>query len=257
MHQIGQEIQRDGVFRRERSDPLATQGGNMPLGAQNRGQIAGEGAHIDALAGADGQFDMVGVGRVADGGLMDHHPAARQCELGTLAGQVIGALAVDLDGAELRRDLIDLADKGRKRRANRLDIGPDVRAAGDLALAVEAVGRDPPVDGEAIDLLRLHHEGDGLGRLAEGDGQDAGGQRVEGAGVPRLLGVEQAADFRDRLGRTHAERLVETDPAVDDLALLAAAHQGDPNALAKTCSSATTNRSAPAVRSPWTNSAEP
>ena len=226
MHQIGQEIQRYGVFRRERSDPLTPQGRNMPLGAENRGQIARQRAHIDALARPDGQLDVVRVGRIADGGLVDHHPAAGQFEIGALARQVIGALAVDLDGAELRRDLIDLTDKGRKGRAHGLDIGADVRAAGDLALAVEAVGRNPPVDGEAIDLLRLHHEGDGLGRLTQGDGQDAGGQRIKRAGVAGLLGVKQAADLGDGLGGAHAERLVETDPAVDDLALLAAAHQG-------------------------------
>ena len=225
MHQIGQEIQRYGVFRRERSDPLAAQGGNMPFSPENRGQIAREGPDIDALAGADRELDVVGVGRVADGGLVDHHPAAGQFEIGALARQVIGALAVDLDGTELRRDLIDLTDEGGKGRAHRPDIGPDVGTAGDLALAVEAVGRNPPVDGEAIDLLRLHHEGDGLGRLAQGDGQDAGGQRIERARVTGLLGVEQAADLRHGLGRAHAERLVETDPAVDDLALLATTHQ--------------------------------
>ena len=231
MHQIGQEIQRDGVFRRERSDPLTAQGGNMPLGPENCGQISREGPDIDALAGADRELDMVDVGRVADRGLVDHHPATGQFEIGSLAGQVIGALAVDLDGAELRRHLIDLAGEGPESRAHRLYVRPHIRTAGDLTLAVEAVGRNPPVDGEAIDLLRLHHEGDGLGRLAEGDGQDAGGQRVERAGMAGLLGVEQAADLRHRLGRTHAERLVETDPAVDDLALLAAAHQGWPSSL--------------------------
>ena len=224
MHQIGQEIQRDGVFRRERSDPLAAQGGNMPLGPENRGQIARQRAHIDALARPDDQLDVVGVGRIADRGLVDRHPAAGQFEIGAFAGQVIGALAVDLDGAELRRHLIDLAGEGPEGRAHRLNVGADIRTAGDLALAVEAVGRNPPVDGEAIDLLRLHHEGDGLGRLAEGDGQDAGGQRIKRAGVPGLLGVKQAADLGDGLGGAHAERLVETDPAVDDLALLAAAH---------------------------------
>ena len=61
MHQILQKIQPYGVFQREGADALAPERANMPLGAQKGGQIAGQGADIDALAGQDGDLDMVGV----------------------------------------------------------------------------------------------------------------------------------------------------------------------------------------------------
>ncbi|MNY14299.1 hypothetical protein D3C86_1474690 [compost metagenome] len=196
----------------------------MPLGAQDGGQVARQRTHIDALARAHGDFDVVGVRGVGHRRLVDRDPAGVQLELGAVARQVIGALAVDPDGRELGRNLIDLADEGRQRRLHRLDRGPHVGPGDNLALAVDAVGGDAPVDGEAIDLLGVHHEGHGLGRLAQGNRQNARGQRVQRPGVTGLLGVEQAADLGHRLGRAHLIGLVEADPAVDDLALLAARH---------------------------------
>ena len=224
MHHFLQRIQSDGVLRAERPHALASQGADMTLGAEGGGQVAGQRADIDALAGADGQFHVVGVGRIRHLGRVDCHPAGLKLELHPVAGEVIGAGAVHLDRGKARRRLVDLADEGRQGGLHLIDGRAHVGAADDLALAVHAVGRDAPVDGEAIDLLRLHHHRHGLGRLAERDGQDAAGQRVERSGVTGLLGVEQATDAADGLGRSHLERLVQADPAVDDLALFLAAH---------------------------------
>ncbi|MNT28102.1 hypothetical protein D3C72_1637640 [compost metagenome] len=216
----------------------------MPFGAQHGGQVAGQGSDIDALARPHGDLDVVGVRRVRDRGLVDHDLAGLQLELHAVAGQIIGALAVDADGRELGRRLVDLADEGRQGRPDRLDRGPHVGAAGDLALAVDAVGGNAPVDGEAIDLLGVHHEGHRLGRLTQRNGQDARSQRVQRPGVTRLLGVEQTANLGHRLGRAHLERLVEADPAVDDLALLAARHQSSPDPAAPSSGSSEHARSA-------------
>ena len=71
------------------------------------------------------------------------------------------------------------------------------------------------MDGEAIGLLALLHEGDRLRRFAEGDRQEAGGERIERAGVTGLLGVEEALQQRDGARRGHADGFVENDPAVD------------------------------------------
>ena len=234
MHHFLQRIQSDGVLRAERPHPLASQGADMALGAQNRRQVARQRSHIDALAGADGDFNVVGVGRAADLGGMDGHAPRRQFELHPVARQVIGAGAVHLDGGKARRGLVDLADEGGQGGLHLIHGRAHVRPSDDLALAVHAVGRDAPVDGEAIDLLRLHHHGHGLGRFAQRDGQDAAGQWVQRACVTGLLGVEQAADAADGLGRSHLERLVQAHPAVDDLALLLAAHYGWPIALRAT-----------------------
>ena len=90
------------------------------------------------------------------------------------------------------------------------------------ALGVVGVGLDAPLDRETVGLHAVLHDRHGLGRLAEGDRQHAGGERVERAGVARLLGVEQVLEPPDRLRRGDADGLVEIDPAVDLGALGAA-----------------------------------
>ena len=40
------------------------------------------------------------------------------------AGEIIGALAVDLEGREARRHLLDGAGEARQQRADRLGVGP-------------------------------------------------------------------------------------------------------------------------------------
>ena len=93
-------------------------------------------------------------------------------------------------------------------------VGPQIGLRDGPALGVVGVGLDAPSDGEAIGLHAVLHDRHGLGRLAEGDGQHAGGERIERAGVAGLLGVEQKLQPSDRLGRGDADGLVEIDPAV-------------------------------------------
>ena len=67
------------------------------------------------------------------------------------------------------------------------------------------------------------HVRHGLGGLAQRDRQHAGSERVERAGMAGLVGLEQPLDLGDGFGRTHADRLVEHQPAGDRPALLLAA----------------------------------
>ena len=76
-----------------------------------------------------------------------------------------------------------------------------------------------------IGLVGIHQKGDGLGRLAESDRQDAGGQGVEGARMAGLLGVERPPHPADGLGGAQVQRLVQAHPAGDGVALAFAAHQ--------------------------------
>ena len=88
--------------------------------------------------------------------------------------------------------------------------------------SVSSVSRSSPqAHREAIALAAVHHERDGLGGFADRDRQAAGGERIERAGVAGALGLEQPLHDRDRVGRGHADRLVEHDPAMD-VALVAA-----------------------------------
>lgn len=127
---------------------------------------------------------------------MDDHGTRLQHHRLALARQVIGPLAIHLHGGEGGRDLHDLADEGRQGRLDRRHGRTDIELAGHRAFAVEGGGRAAPGDGETVGLVGVHHEGDGLGGLAQSDGQDAGGKGIEGAGVARLLGVEQSARTR-------------------------------------------------------------
>ena len=69
-----------------------------------------------------------------------------------LAGEVIGALAADLDRREGRRPLHDLAGEPGQRRLDRLARRPHVRGGDHLAVGVVGVGVDAPADGEAVEL---------------------------------------------------------------------------------------------------------
>src|SRR6266850_1203028 len=138
-----------------------------------------------------------------------------------VARQIISSLALDLDGGILRRDLLDYPGELRQQVLDGLDIGPDFAGFDDPALGIVSIAFLAPGDRETIALATVHHERNGLGGLAERDRQAAGGERIEGAGMAGALGLEQPFHDRDRLGRGHADRLVEHDPAVD-VALVAA-----------------------------------
>ena len=117
-----------------------------------------------------------------------------------LARHVIGALAGDLDRREDRRDLHDVAGELWQLGADLVVGGADVGGGGDLAVGVVGVSGFTEAEGKAVELGAVHHVGDGLGGGAERDGEDAGGERVEGAAVAGLLGVEGAANAVDHVG---------------------------------------------------------
>ena len=54
-----------------------------------------------------------------------------------------------------------------------------------------------------------------LGRFAETDGQQSGGQRIQRSGVSRLAGIEQPLDARHGARGTQVQGLVEQQNAVD------------------------------------------
>ena len=175
-------------------------------------EVAGQRADIGALAAFGGQHRAVAL-MLDHREMIDAHRAGHEFHHLTIAGEIVGALTLDLDGGEARRNLLDLADEGRQGRLDRLSGRTDV-ARGDRApLGVVGIGLDAPGHLEAVGLAAVHDEGDRLGRLTEGDRQDAGGQRVEGAGMAGLLGIEQALHHRHGLGRSDADALVEHHPA--------------------------------------------
>ena len=92
---------------------------------------------------------------------------------------------------------------------------PPVALRDRLPLGVVGVGLGAEADREAVLLAALDREGDGLGRLAEGDRKDAGRERIERAGMSRLRRLVEALHARNGLRRGHPRGLVEDEPAID------------------------------------------
>src|SRR5205814_3426962 len=84
---------------------------------------------------------------------------------------------------------------------------------GDRTLAIVGFARNAPADAEAVALLTCRGKPDRLGRLAERQGQNAGGERVERAGMPNLC-TGRPLDLRNNAGRGEAFGLVDDEPAV-------------------------------------------
>ncbi len=141
-----------------------------------------------------------------------------------VAGEIISAFAVDLDGGESGRGLHDFADEAGEKRPDLAFAGAGVARCRDGAFLVVGGGLGAPADGEGVGFLAVDGERDGLGRFAERDRQDAGRERIERAGVTGLLGVEEALHAGERMRAGQAERLIEDQPAVDGQAFLAAGH---------------------------------
>src|ERR1700694_1839089 len=132
-----------------------------------------------------------------------------------VARQIIGALALDLDGGILRRDLLDPGGGLRQQVPDRTGTRPAIAGVGDPALGIVGVAFLAPAHRKAIALAAVHHERNRLGGLAQGDRQAPGGEWIERARMSGAFGLEQPLHDRDRMGRGHADRLVEHDPAVD------------------------------------------
>ena len=78
--------------------------------------IAGQGPDIGAFAAFGLEHGMVGIGAFDEIERADIDQAALQHDLLAVAGEVIGALAFDLDGGIARRDLLDRAGELREQR---------------------------------------------------------------------------------------------------------------------------------------------
>src|SRR5271170_566155 len=186
----------------------------MAVTTQRPTQIAGDRPDIGALAAFGLENGLIRFVRDENEPMNDDF-ARRDFELRAPARQIVGTLAADLDRRIGRRGLLDRPEKARQHRRDLARRRTNVGFRDDLALGVVGIGLFAPFDRETIGLGPVLDDGNRLGRFAESDRQDARRQRVECAGMARLLGVEEIFDLRDRLGRGDADRFVQIDPAVD------------------------------------------
>ena len=143
----------------------------------------------------------------------------------SLARHVIGSLTGYLDSGEDRRDLQDGAAELGQGGLDGGVVRADVAGLGDLAVAVVGVAGLAEFQSEAVQFRPVHDVGNGLRRGPKGNGEKPGGERVQGAAMARLLGVEQTLDAIDHVSAGHPGRLVDDQPPVERAALgLAARH---------------------------------
>ena len=133
------------------------------------------------------------------------------------AGVLVEGNAVVLEGRVHRRQLLDRAAEAPERGGHLL--GADVHRPffEHRAFGVGGAGGHAELHGAEIFLVGLEHRPGELGRLAHEDQQQAGGQRVQRARVPRLLCTQQLLRLLQRPVGREADRLVEQQRAVDHL----------------------------------------
>jgi len=151
-------------------------------------EVASQRAHIGALAAFGGEHAVIAIGHIDEFKAMNRDRAGLELHNLAVTGQIICALALDLDRGEARRHLLDRAGEARNERADCLQARPLAAGRGDATLSVVGVALLAPANREAIDLASFHHEGNCLGRLSERDRQEARGERIERPGVPGTLG---------------------------------------------------------------------
>ncbi len=163
-------------------------------------------------------------GEIIEGQVEDLDFTGLQLDLDTLTCEIIGALAIDLDGRKGRRHLFDQADKLGQGGFYCFLCRARIGFGDGPAFSIVTVRRFTEGNREAVNLVGFHQIGNGFGRFTERNRQDAGGQWIKRAGMTGLLCLEQPADFPDRRGRGHFKGFVETDPAVDSFAFFLSGH---------------------------------
>ena len=228
---LGRSCQRFDLIHRHAiggvkgAGPCAAQPGDMAKTSQRRAQIAGNGAHIAALAADHFQLGMIRIRAGQQRQAFDPQRAGGDIHHFALARQIIGALAIDLDGGILRRGLQDFTPEGGQRRLDLRIRRAAVRGGDDAAFGIIRGGGGPEAHLETIAFQRIGDVGHGLGRFAQRHGQNPRRRRVQRAGMTRLLRLKRPFDLVDNGGRGDSRRLVHDQPARDLSALARACHR--------------------------------
>ena len=106
----------------ERSDAGAPERREVPSGAERRAEVARERPHVGARRALDADIEVdppLARAQCEELELRNGHPSSGELDRLALAHTLVGALAVDLDGAHGARDLLDLSGERRHRRSHR------------------------------------------------------------------------------------------------------------------------------------------
>jgi hypothetical protein len=173
----------------------------VPTHSEGGPEVAGERAHVGAGGAVDRHVevdDITGTTGRAHVERMDGYGAGRQLDGVARPHLGVGPLAVDLDGADRGRHLLDRAGQPG-------DPGLDLvvlqvgcrRHRDDLALGVvgHRAGTEP--DRRVVGLVRQRKVTQQPGGPLDPEHQQAGGHRVERAGVTDAPGAGEATGARD------------------------------------------------------------
>src|SRR5579883_1556127 len=124
---------------------------------------------------------------------MDFHLARRGGNLLAASGTFVERHALLLQRGIHRRNLRDAAGELRKLRANRLVVERRYfTLARDSTFGIICIRADPELAFCFVSLARAKQVTGNLGRLAEADRQQPGGERIEAAAVASLVRAEQS-----------------------------------------------------------------
>jgi len=205
------------------ADGGAAEAGEVAAGAEGLAEVAGQAPQIGALAAGDPEANL-GPVELKRFDLLHPDGAAGQFDGFAGPGQLVGALAGDMNGRVSRGDLLDPAFEP----AGRVGDGGGLGRGGDgnllaLALGVVRGGESGQVDGGLVGFGQAHQAFGGLGGPAEAADDDAGGEGIERAGMAGFDAAAGPADTADEVHRAGPGGLVDDDQTCG--VSLDAAHQ--------------------------------
>ncbi len=212
----GDGVEGMGLGEVEGADPQAAQGTQVRAAAERRAQVSGEGPHVGAGAALheDGDHRVRTGFEGLDVEAVDPHRAGRPLALLAAAGEVVQAATPDLEGADHRWDLLEVADEPA---GDVFDLGltdGHRLAVEDRAGGVEGARRDPEDDVAPVGLPGLGEESEQPRHAAQPDEQHTGGVGVEGAGVTDAPLPVDATQPGDDVMRRAPSRLVHHHESV-------------------------------------------
>src|SRR5262245_10010918 len=204
---------RRGVLQPVRTHPCPHELGKGAAAAESDAEIGSEGAHVEALAAADANHQVGRLQRLEIDG-MHQYLAGRPLDLDARARQLVESATVAVEGGVHGRYLLDrayeaLEGRGHGGRVERR-YGPGLQYGAREILGVR--GHAEAHGGEVF-LVEVHEIGRQLRRLADQDGQEAGGGRIEGAAVTDLGHAQDPAELRHHLERGDTFALVDGQDA--------------------------------------------
>ncbi len=210
-------VQAGGQVEPERTDTGSAQRGEVTTHTERGADVTCQRADVGAAGTVDLDVHVDEIPLAPDGQhveSVDANPARREFDGVSFAGQFVGPLAVDLDGADRRGNLVDLAAQHGYRLFDlrRPDPGGRHRLQHFAFGVLGRRGLAQP-DGRGIRLVCRGQHAEDLGGPFDANDQYPRCHRVESACVTDLSGAEDPPAAADHVVTGHTRRLVHDDKA--------------------------------------------